>query len=116
MSRPRDLPTQADLLEVFRYDPAEGKLYREKTNYRIAKGAEVGTWQGTRLVVFFQGTNYAIGRIIWCMVYGDWPVDPIVYKDGDATNNRLKNLREATWSEIRNGHLRKRRKQCLKSR
>jgi hypothetical protein len=45
------------------------------------------------------------------MVYGDWPVDPIVYKNGDATNNRLKNLREAPWSEIRNGYLRKRRKQ-----
>lgn len=38
-------------------------------------------------------------RVIWAVVYGDWPADLIDHKDGDVKNNKIQNLRLATNSQ-----------------
>lgn len=38
-------------------------------------------------------------RIIWAMTHGAWPAQWVDHKDGDPTNNRPSNLREASPAE-----------------
>jgi DNA-directed RNA polymerase subunit RPC12/RpoP len=66
-------PTQADLLEVFRYDPVSGsQVY---------------------LSVLVGGKQYLAHRLIWFMQTGQWP-DQVDHLDHDRSNNRWTNLRE----------------------
>lgn len=37
--------------------------------------------------------QYLAHRVIWALVYGDWPSAEIDHMDGDRTNNQLTNLR-----------------------
>ena len=40
--------------------------------------------------------KYLAHRLAWFYVHGVWPVAQLDHKDGDPTNNRFSNLREAT--------------------
>ena len=42
---------------------------------------------------------YKAHRLIWLLVYGEWPDNQIDHIDGDGANNRLDNLRQATNAE-----------------
>ena len=43
--------------------------------------------------------RYLSHRIIWALVHGNWPKNQIDHIDGNPSNNRLENLREATNQE-----------------
>jgi hypothetical protein len=44
-------------------------------------------------------------RVIWALVYGEWPKDHIDHIDGNITNNKIENLRECSRSQNnRNKH------------
>lgn len=45
------------------------------------------------------GHLYRAHRLIWLYVYGHWPKNDIDHINGDRSDNRLVNLREATRSE-----------------
>lgn len=47
------------------------------------------------------GKLYYVHRLVWLYVYGEFPAEGIDHIDGDATNNRIDNLREA--SQLVNG-------------
>ena len=99
--------TQDELLSFFRYDPKTGELFwkynpnRHRHINTINAGKRAGSiWfrPGRRTKywhVQLYGRVYGQHRIIWCMVYGEWPQKNVVidHTNGDGADNRLCNLR-----------------------
>jgi hypothetical protein len=100
----------AEMARMFlRYDAETGRLYcRVRWCRRVREGAEIGcdSRSDKRRRTTFFGENLYVYRLIWLMHYGHWPTAEIDHVDGDPTNNRLCNLREATHAEnLQNIHV-----------
>lgn len=94
----RELPSQADLLRMFVYDPATGDLRWRNSQGSVGAGALAGTTSTGRKPYLRVGTGqgyFFAHRIIWKMMTGADPTDMIDHIDGDVRNNRWINLREA---------------------
>lgn len=107
MVKAAPLPSRADLLRIFRYDPVNGILYwrdhysaNPQTRSRLAghQAGRVLPESGAYVQVRYRRHAYAAHRLMWVMVHGKEPrfIDHI---DGDRTNNKLTNLRECSHSE-----------------
>ena len=85
----------------FLYDPTTGIITRKLKGRSNAPD----TLNPKRTRIDLLGTRYRVTHIIWVLVYDKWPEEIIDHKDGDQTNNKLLNLREAT--KIQNGYNRR---------
>ena len=87
-----------ELKERFEY--RKGKLFYKKTVGARKKGLEAGYehHSGYRQIIV-NGICYRLHRLIWFYHYEVWPKDQLDHIDGDNTNNRIENLREATRSQ-----------------
>lgn len=110
MSKIKKLPSQAILKLVFDYNAETGvlsykkrvpveilKTYKAQSAYRHRRAGKeclAGKRGYVRAVV--HNDRYLGHRIIWKLCYGKEPPPLIDHKDGDGSNNRLKNLREAS--------------------
>lgn len=105
--------TQQVLLENFRYDETTGNLYwKVKRAYTTDLSKPISSKDShgyIRVLTKLSGKakNYAVHRLIWKMLYG---VDPISidHIDGNRTNNKISNLREATHQQ----NMMNRKKRC----
>jgi HNH endonuclease/AP2 domain len=52
-----------------------------------------------RLQMEIRGTAHYVHRLVWLYHYGTWPTEQIDHANGDNTDNRIENLREATNGE-----------------
>jgi hypothetical protein len=94
----REPLTAENVHRRFKYNKETGELFRimiggklKKTGYHNVKSGSV-----------FVGYNHKqikITHIIWLIAYGKYPHLWIDHRDGDPTNNKLDNLREATPSQ-----------------
>jgi len=88
--------TQGRLKQLLHYDPLTGVFTR-----RMPSGnAHVGDIAGWRMPINYWGINlsgrqYYAHRLAWLYVYGEWPRDQIDHINGNKTDNRIRNLREA---------------------
>lgn len=98
MKHRKQLPSVDVLNSVFRYDAETGLLFRRS----VRQGYECQPlgFSSTNgyLRVGVNKTQYAVHRIAWKMVFGTEPFN-IDHINGDRSDNRIKNLREASWSD-----------------
>lgn len=69
---------------------------------RVQAGQEAGWLNDSGYVlVSLDGIKYRAHRLAWRIVYGYWPKNQIDHINGDRTDNRIVNLREATDAQNR---------------
>lgn len=86
--------TAERLRQIFDYDPETGVFTRKLRAGRAGVGAPVGWPVKRHLAVQIDGYNHYLHRLAWLYVHGEWPKDQIDHINGDASDNRIANLRD----------------------
>lgn len=123
----KPLPSPEELRQLLRYDPETGKLFwRERTPEMFTDGAKSAkhscrVWNskyaGTEAFTCADAYGYRIGRlgglglkshrVIYCMIFGHWPDGDVDHINGNRSDNRISNLRNATRAQnLANRHVR----------
>lgn len=85
--------------EVFQLETDTGRLFwRTDTSIRARGEAGYTNSRGYR-VVMVDGKNHRAHRLVWLLVHGNLPKNDVDHINGVRSDNRPKNLREATRSE-----------------
>ena len=106
--------------QLFKLDSETGKLFWIKPPKRHPDllGTEAGCLQKNKSqknywVVQVNGKKYKRGRIVFFMTHGYWPSPCIDHINGDSTDDRPSNLRQATILENSWNHKTRKRKTNL---
>jgi hypothetical protein len=90
--------------DLLRYEADTGNLFW-KSNDKLAGYRHTSGYMNVRI----KGKMYRSHRVIWAMVYGEFPESMIDHINGVPSDNRIKNLREAS-SAVNQQNQRKARK------
>jgi hypothetical protein len=94
--------SQARLKELLHYDPETGILVWLVSRGGVLAGDRAGhpdRENAGRVLVRVGGDLFLGHRLAFFYMTGRWPVPEVDHEDGDPSNNRWKNLREATHAE-----------------
>lgn len=88
--------------ERYYYSKRTGKITLLKSQYRTDRmGCEIGTTTKDGYVdLMIDGKHFLAHRFAWFLVTGRWPKE-LDHKNGKRSDNRWRNLREATRSKNR---------------
>jgi hypothetical protein len=85
--------TAARLRELLHYDSETGEFTRRTIVRKVSASAKKGDGY---VYISVDGHRYRAHRLAWLYVTGNWPAHGLDHRDGDKTNNRFANLREAS--------------------
>lgn len=88
------------LNELLRYDAFTGEIFWLKTRGKAKAGAIAGCLdgQGYRIITVDRSIMQA-HRIAWALHYGVWPDSPVDHANRVKADNRIGNLRAATFAQ-----------------
>ena len=96
------------LKELISYEPDTGFFRWAKKRPRCRVGDVTGCLMKTGYIcIRVDNTLYTAHRLAWLYMTGAWPQDQIDHVNGNRTDNRWGNLREAT--NMENAHNRRKR-------
>lgn len=86
---------------MLHYNPETGVLvWKTRNSKRVNIGDVAGCVSPDgRVLIGINKKLYKAHRVIWAMVTGEWPTNLIDHKNGNPSDNRFENLREATKSQ-----------------
>ncbi|SRR6266576_1387084 len=94
--------TRKRLKKVLHYDPKTGVwTWLVKLNNRYPSGTRAGYINKGYRVIGIDGIKYKSSRLAWLYMKGVWPKFEVDHEDTDKSNDRWKNLRDATSSQNR---------------
>lgn len=86
---------------LFRYEPESGRIYWKASGKgrHASRNGEAGFFKNARKykIVYFQKKQISFHRLAWCLHYGDWPDQILDHINGDPSDNRIANLRLASF-------------------
>jgi HNH endonuclease/AP2 domain len=90
--------SQDKLKEILDYDPSTGIfIWKISASPRSAIGSAAGFVHHTGYhLIKINKKQYPAHRLAWVYMYGSFPVDYIDHINGNKTDNRIVNLRNAT--------------------
>lgn len=90
-------------LSALSYDPESGAIFRGQSRADCLEIHSIKKKHGAVLRpirrVTIRQKNIQAHRLAWRIYYGRWPSKDIDHKNGDPSDNRISNLREATEQE-----------------
>jgi hypothetical protein len=95
----KSILTQQRLKELLDYDRDTGSFTRKTTTKGALKGAPAGCLKPNNYVeLMVDGLLYKAHRLAWLYEYGSFPQNHLDHINGNKSDNRVINLREATHS------------------
>lgn len=93
--------SQRLLISVLRYDPTSGEFrWKETRNGFCKKGSIAGILHKKGYIdIQVFGQTLKAHRLAWLYVYGQWPDDQLDHVNGNRSDNRICNIRQATNAE-----------------
>ena len=93
--------TQAQLRELFIYDPNTGNFFARKTRGRFCATESVGTISQTGYChIHINRKKYFAHRLAWLYMIGEFPAQQIDHKNGIRHDNRWFNLRSVSYTHL----------------
>lgn len=93
--------TQARLKELLHYDAPSG-VFRWRVESHVARRPwDVAGRKNEKgyTIIDIESRQFRAHRLAWLYVHGRWPSDQLDHRNGDRSDNRLVNLRDATNKE-----------------
>ena len=89
--------TQDQLKRILSYDPETGLFHwRIKPSKRFTAGMQAGSSVNGYIRIHTNGRQYSAHRLAWLYIHGVEPKHQIDHINGNPSDNRIVNLRQAT--------------------
>jgi hypothetical protein len=91
------------LKELLDYNPKTGLFHWIVARPKVKVGAIAGSFRHRKgyVIIEIYSQGYAAHRLAWFYMTSNWPIDQIDHINGNRSDNRFENLREANASQNR---------------